>query len=77
MADPIYRTVITVEVFSTEPYGPRGLADVAYTLDYGGEIGGIDWSESIPVPPHQVRDHLLRIGNDGTFFDDPWSEDGE
>jgi hypothetical protein len=69
--DLIYRTVFEVEVFSRSPL-PDGLslADIQYEIDEGDCIGDYRRTSVEIVPHDALEDHLLRIGNDGTFFKD-------
>lgn len=76
--DAIHRTVITVEVFSRGPYDlsaastdndPYGLAAISYDVTFGDCIGAVQVTSTEVVPSEQVEPHLVRIGNDGTFFD--------
>ena len=76
---PIYRTVFEVEVFSEGPYqlAPETdwLTQVAYDITDGLWIGNVEQASTEVVPPGQVRQHLIRIGNDGSFFD-PEQQEG-
>lgn len=75
MAD-IYRTVYQVEVFSEGPFqsasrddDPFGLKDIDYAITDGDCIGNVELVSDEIVPPEKVEQELLRIGNDGTFFE--------
>lgn len=71
MAD-VYRTVITVEVFSDGPYSFETLADVGFDIEdeNGNCIGSYETEIYEQIhDPEVVREHLIRIGNDGTYFD--------
>lgn len=67
---PIYRIVYQIEVFSEGP-PPIGMSptDIEYEISHGTSIGDFDVVSTEIVPPEEVVDHLLRIGNDGSFFD--------
>lgn len=77
MPKDIRRTVIQVEVFSEGPFyadggenDPFDLAAINYAISEGDCIGSTDVVvDSEVVPPAEVEAHLLRIGNDGSFFD--------
>lgn len=73
----IYRTVYRVEVFSQGPFDdgvgngdPFGLAQINYAITEGDCIGNVEVVSAEQVPPNEVQAHLLRIGNDGTFFEE-------
>ena len=73
----VYRTLVTVEVFSRGPFyvgaldeDPFGLQEINYAITEGLCIGDVEVEASQRVPPEQIKDHLLRIGNDGTFFEE-------
>lgn len=75
MADVIHRTVIQVEVFTNDgPYPARAgnawdLAQLAYDIDEGDCIGDYAVISTEVIAPEDVEAHMLRIGNDGSFFD--------
>ena len=68
----IFRTVYEVEVFSVGPFATdpeeSDLLAIDYAISEGDCIGSVSRTSSEPVPPDKVRDHLLRIGNEGDFF---------
>lgn len=73
--DLIYRTVFQVEVFGRRPlHEHTSLSDIEYEINEGDCIGSYSRTSVEIVPTGALEDHLLRIGNDGTFFKDP-SED--
>ena len=71
---PIYRTVFKVEVFSAGPYVLQPETDwleqIGYDITDGDHIGEVTQISAQVIPPSQAREHLIRIGNDGTFFDE-------
>lgn len=77
--EPVYRTVFAIEVFSLGPYSPRddSLEGIAYEIMEGDCIGNYAEIESGIVPPEALEGELVRIGNDGTFFDDPWADEDD
>lgn len=79
MAEPIYRTTYKVEVFSEGPFQPNAgpgdpfdLETINYEICEGPCIGNVEMVSAEVVPPEQVEAELLRIGNDGSFFEDPF-----
>lgn len=75
-APQVHRTVFTVEVFSEGPFdadgsddGPFPLAEINHAITDGDCIGMVDRVSAEPVPADELEAHLLRIGNDGSFFD--------
>jgi hypothetical protein len=46
------------------------LDNIAYQIMDGDWIGSSEVAEVEVVPSDKVRDELLKIGNDGTFFDE-------
>jgi hypothetical protein len=65
----IYRTVYQVEVFSEEPVQDYDLPAVFTEMDSGEYIGNVERVSQEIVPNDKVKSELLRIGNDGLFFD--------
>lgn len=81
--EPIFRTVFQVEVFSRGSLNlaardddPFNLKGINYEICEGECIGMVKETSSEQVPALDLESHLLRIGNDGHFFDDP-DEDWE
>lgn len=71
-SEPIYRAVYQVEVFSRGPFENDSMVDletIAYAITEGDCIGDLGLMSNEIVPEDQVQEELLRIGNDGTFFD--------
>lgn len=72
----VYRTVFTVEVFSRGPYVvPEefdALADISYAITDGPHIGWVEQTSQEIVPPADVEAHMLRIHNDGSFFEEDY-----
>ena len=67
----IHRNVFMVEVFSSVPIGDdMTLSGIEYLITEGPGIGNFTHESTEVVPPGEVVAHLLRIGNDGSFFDD-------
>ena len=83
MYNDIRRTVIQVEIFSEGPLAldgddndPFDLATINYLITEGDCIGQTETIVADEVvPPEKVRDELLRIGNDGEFFEDYTEDD--
>lgn len=76
-SEPIYRTVFQVEVFSRGPFDlsttPDTVSDLAaidHEISEGPCIGYIEQVSSEVVAPENVDAELIRIGNDGTFFEE-------
>lgn len=72
----IHRTVFQVEVFSDGPLllsgssdDPFDLAAINYAITEGDCIGSVETVSTEVVPTDKVEENLLRIGNDGTFFE--------
>ncbi len=71
---PIYHTMFQVEVFTEGPYELPAktdwLAQINWDITSGPWIGNVERSSIEVIPAAQVREHLLRIGNDGNFLDE-------
>lgn len=73
-SDDIVRTVFTIEVLSRGGYEVRDddrlhdLQAIAEDITEGDCIGDVTWTSAEVVPPDKVQEHLVRIGNDGSFF---------
>lgn len=65
----IYRTLVEVEIFGEQPFVSVDLDDINHAITDGDCIGNVQITSSEPVPAEDLRGHLLRIGNDGTFFE--------
>jgi hypothetical protein len=72
----IHRTIFTVEVLSEGPLSlacrdddPFDLLAIHYEITEGGCIGQVEQTDATIVPADKVRDALVRVGNDGTFFE--------
>jgi hypothetical protein len=72
----VYRTVYQIEVFSEEPFEARGdstdpfdLQAISWAITDGECIGNVEQVTQEIVPTEKVKAELLRIGNDGHFFD--------
>src|SRR5688572_25889929 len=84
MGEPIYRTAFVVEVFSRGPLqlsdrddDPFGLLAINYEIVDGDCIGDVTQTEEEVVSPENLQAELVRIGNDGTFFDPVGGEDDD
>lgn len=85
MSEPIYRTTYTLEVFSRgrltvqgNDRDPFDLEAINYAITEGDCIGQVHWENEEVVPSDELEAHLVRIGNDGSFFeDDEWFWDDE
>jgi hypothetical protein len=68
----VYRTMFTVEVFSRGPLDVSTLTldDIAYEITEGNCIGDYYAASQDVVSPDDVVSEMIRIGNDGTFFED-------
>lgn len=73
--DRIYRTVFTVEVFSSGPYGDADLAEIAHDIMEGDCTGNYFMSEQEIVDPDKVASELERIGTDPGFFGEDYEDD--
>jgi len=79
VTQPVFRTTIVVQVLSQgAPFHPGdgGLKEVDYFISEDAGIGDFEVTKIEPVPAEEVEDALISIGNDGTFFDDPFLEVG-
>jgi hypothetical protein len=48
--------------------------DITYELDSGAMIGYTELLSTEKVPPERIKEDLMAIGNDGTFFQDTEEE---
>lgn len=81
---PVFRTVFQVEVFSKGPLelavrddDPFNLKAIDYEICEGDCIGMVDEVSSEQIPAADLEAHLIRIGNDGGFFDLPEGDEDE
>lgn len=63
-----YRTVITVEVLSDEPYNPASLAQVAHDTISGGCSGNWKITSSEEVTVKRMAELLEAQGSDPSFL---------
>jgi hypothetical protein len=68
----VYKHVFTLIVYSEgDPLNNEwDMDDIMYEMDTGCLIGYTKLESVEAVPPERVKEDLLAIGNDGTFFDD-------
>jgi len=67
---PVWKTKYTFTAYSNHQIsGHADLADVIADCTDGDSIGEAELVESKTVDPRHVRRALMKIGNDGTFFD--------
>jgi hypothetical protein len=72
----IYKNVFTLIVYS-EGYPLTknwDVDDITYELDSGAMIGYTELLSTEKVPPERIKEDLMAIGNDGTFFQDTEEE---
>ena len=69
MADPIYKHTFTVVVLTEDFTYDPDIETLAYDITEGDYIGEIINVKTIVVPADKVKDELVAIGNDGTYFD--------
>ncbi|WP_448205333.1 hypothetical protein [Azospirillum sp. sgz302134] len=67
----IAKTILTVTILHPVDESPEGkpLDAIGRELDDGGWIGQIASASVTAVSDDRVRDELIALGNDGTFFD--------
>jgi len=65
----IYKTIITVTVLSDTPLEFDSLVELGHEIDSGDSIGNVEVGPHMRILDKAVKDELLSLGNDGTFFD--------
>ncbi len=68
MEKPIYKTIITVEVLSEEPYSETSLGQIAYDIMEGGCSGVATAAESVLLTPEESIAATIAQGSDPEFF---------
>jgi len=63
-----YKTVVTIEVLSEEPYEENDLANIAYDIDAGDYVGSVSVGESVAVDGKTMAALLAAAGSDPGFF---------
>ena len=74
----IQKTTITVTILhdATDPISEMDLATILREMDSGNLIGTTySTNSTVNVAPEDVREELLSIGNDGTWFGDEVEDD--
>jgi len=67
---PVWKTVYTFTIYSNYQVSPHAdLKDVIEDCYSGESIGEAERVQQKTVDPRYVRRALMKIGNDGTFFD--------
>jgi hypothetical protein len=67
---PVWKTVYKFTAYSNRQIsGHADLADVIADCTDGDSIGEAELVEQKTIEPRCVRRALIKIGNDGTFFD--------
>lgn len=76
--DDIYKHTYKITIFAPRELGPVDLATIDYLMSDGDCVGDVELV-SVEEREHGylLRDELLAIGNDGTFFDTEDFEDEE
>lgn len=65
----IFKHIYTVVVLSDSDEPVDDLNVLADSIDTGEDIGQFEHTSTEEVSAEQVKQELLAIGNDGTFFD--------
>ncbi len=71
MAKKIFKHVVVTTFYTSEPIvGGMSLSDIAFDIDEGDSIGNTEYTSTDEpiVGKKAIKDALLEIGNDGTFF---------
>jgi hypothetical protein len=63
-----YKTIITIEVLSEEPYNPDSVQEIDYDITDGDCSGKFDVVESIEVDAPTMAALLKSQGSDPEFF---------
>lgn len=71
----IMKTTITFTVLHPSDVTFSNLSDALYEADDGLAVGWETGYTTVRVPDDQVRDELITLNNDGTFFDDVDDDD--
>lgn len=73
----IVKTTVTITVLhrADNPMTDHGIEEVLYEISEGDAVGWETGRGTVPVDPKDVRDELIALGNDGTFFDEDEDED--
>ena len=65
----IYKTIITVEVFSDEPIDEISLADVVYEITDGEWVGNVTYAyKNIELTGDKAVKEIKGVGSDPDFF---------
>jgi riboflavin synthase len=67
-ARKFYKTVITVEVLSEEPYDETDLSQVSYDITEGHHSGVVKITSNEELTGKQAADELKAQGSDTDFF---------
>lgn len=82
----IHRTQFTITVLSNGPLelgdgdgtsDPFDLLNINYAITEGHCVGQVELTHQMVLPNEAVRGELIRLGNDGEFFDDELGEEPE
>lgn len=77
----IMKRTITIDVLyreeDSELFDGMSIPDIIDECDNGSMICLAVRHIPITIPADQVKNELLEVGNDGTFFDNPYSYDDE
>lgn len=85
--DNIHRTIVTVTVLTDGPFhqvmsdesggDDTDLLNLDYLISEGHGIGMVEVTSTMRLPAEAVHGELIRLGNDGEFFDEVIEEDEE
>lgn len=76
MAKQIYKHTVIVTVLSEHDDLAKDCGDewdlesISYQITHGSCIGDYTYESVVLIPPQDLEAELIKIGNDGTFFDD-------
>jgi hypothetical protein len=73
-----FKTLYTVTVLSEhDPLGEVSIEDIAHAINDGDHIGQVLESHTEELSSDEMRDALIEVGNDGSFFSSLNDEDEE
>lgn len=65
----MYRHIVTIEILSEDAHLSGDLADIAYQIDEGSDVGGPVRVHTMEINGKEMVESLYRIGSDPSFFE--------
>jgi hypothetical protein len=74
---PVHKVTLTITVLAhadsqdhvLNAYSNMSLSQIEEAIEFGEDVGMVELTSVETVPDDEIKDELIALGNDGTFFD--------